>query len=1203
MPPTFALSAVLAAAFAWVPAHAALAAADASAAPVAAPAAMLPTPQFRHYGEADGVPAGAVYAIAQDHAGAMWFGTAEGLVRYDGVGFKVFHHEPDDPASLPADQTYALYVDRGDRIWAGGVTSGLILYDQRSRRFRQWTHDAKNPASLSGDEVWSIAQTPDGAVWVATQHGLDRLRPDLAGFDHVALPGEGNGTGGAVRALLADADGHLWIGAGSGLFVRDPDGRIRAVPVAGAFHGDLGKVWRIQGRAGEIRVAVQDGLLVIGRDGVARPFDDARLSQLHASVTSSARDAQGRLWVAGTKGLLLDDGAGSLRTVVSHPLLRGGLPSDRIWQVTRDGEGGLWFALDQSGIAYLPPDWNSFTRFTHIPDDPDSLTGISALTVERSRDGKLLVGGFDGWLDKLDVDTGTVEHLSRALHGNITAIAEDARGRLWITESGAVFELDGGKARALDIARAHVTRPVFVRAGGDGRIYVASWGEGIFAIDPDSLAITPVPLPQGVDNVAIADQLSVHDGTLWYASGGGLLRLDPGSGRMAMVPGVPHAEVTAVAFDQGGFWASSQQALSHYRLVDGKAVRDGTVDISHQPFLPNLMSMRVDGGGNVWLFANPGLWRMDARTHRFENFGTAQGLSNTDFTNGSVAMFPDGTLFAANGGGVVAFRPGALSRPRVAAPQPLMLSRLSVNRGGRVQELDDPRGQAPVRIGWRDRDLRVQARLASYVDPSANDYRFRLHGLDADWVDVGSHGEREFAGLPAGDYTLDVEAAGAGGTWSRLAAPLRIHVQAPPWLRWWAWLAYLVLAALLAWAVLLAWRRRLAHRHRIQLAEQQRSLAEQASAAKSQFLATLSHEIRTPMTGVMGMAELLLGTEQTPRQREYTEAMQRSGSLLLKLVNDALDLARIEVGKLVLEPTPFDPRALAWDVARLEQAQAQAKGLALDLQLDESLPARLLGDALRIKQVLFNLVNNALKFTERGGVTLGLRWQGDALMCTVSDTGPGIPEENQARLFERFEQDDGPQRRSGSGLGLAICRELVALMHGTIALRSRPGHGSSFSVRLPLPMAAGGAVSAPAGPAAPATGGDALDVLLVEDDAIVAAVIRGLLEQQGHRVRYAANGLQALAELAQGPCDAVLLDLDLPGVDGLQVARLIRQGEAGRGRVWIVAITARSGGDEEARSRTAGMDGFLRKPLTGAQLAEALAVVSRARAAVEADPA
>ncbi|TPG03886.1 response regulator, partial [Rhodanobacter glycinis] len=371
-------------------------------------------------------------------------------------------------------------------------------------------------------------------------------------------------------------------------------------------------------------------------------------------------------------------------------------------------------------------------------------------------------------------------------------------------------------------------------------------------------------------------------------------------------------------------------------------------------------------------------------------------------------------------------------------------------------------------------------------------------------------------------------------------------------------------------------------RHHMQLVEQQRQMAEAASAAKTQFLATLSHEIRTPMTGVMGMAELLLSTPLSPLQHDYTQAMQRSGSMLLKLLNDALDLARIEAGKLELEPAPFDPRQLLEDVAQLEQGLAHTKGIRFVLEVADDLPARLVGDALRIKQVLLNLANNALKFTEHGHVTLRARRTPDGLLFSVSDTGPGIPEASQARLFQRFEQEDGPQRRAGSGLGLAICRELVDMMDGSIELESRLAHGSTFLVRLPL------AEPAPASPSTD-TAGRNFRLLLVEDDTIVAAVIGGLLEQQGHAVVHVVNGLAALAELAHASFDAVLLDLDLPGVDGFQIARLIRQREHAGRHLPIVAVTARSGSGDALRARAAGMDGFLCKPLSGEQLASALA--------------
>jgi len=1155
----------------------------AAATPAVRAAGPLPTPQFRRYETTNGLPSGAVYAVAQDRHGLLWFGSAGGLVCFDGVDFSVFRHVVGDPQSLPANQTYALFVDRDNRIWAGGVSTGLVSYDQASGRFRHWQHDDQ-PDSLADDEVWSIAQTADGQLWVATQGGLDRLRADGRGFDHVALEVDGHREPfGATRALLAEADGRLWIGAHSGLYLRLPDGTIRRVPVDPAFHGELGKVWRIDGGDGEVRVALEGGLLVIGADGVARPLAFPQLASLR--ILGSARDAQGRLWMGSLNGVWMDDGSGRLQHIVGQPLLPGGLPGDRLWQLLRDREGGLWFTFDQSSIAYLPPGWSGFTRFTHVPDDPRSLSDIAALSVRRSRDRRLWVGGFNGWVDKLDPATGEVEHVLKGLRGNLASLAEDTRGRLWIAGPGELYRYDRGKLVTIEAKRSHVSRPTALVAGDDGRVYVSSWGQGVFALDPVRMTGSSLMPADAPDNTRFHDQLSFHAGRLWYASAGGLLRGDGPDRRLAFVPGVPHHEILAFAFDAGGLWTATSEALEHYREVDGRAERDASVDISRQPFAADLMAIEVDRQGRLWLFANPGLWRFEPTTKQFTAFGPSQGLSSSEFTNGSVELAPDGTLFAASSGGVMAFRPERLAQLQqsgAALPLPLTLTAVTVRRDHRLQPLAP--GQ-PVRLQWRDRDLHVEARLASFVDPAANRYRFRLQGFDNGWVDVGSRGEREFAGLGAGDYTLGVMAAGADGEWSTLATPLHIHVQAPPWRRWWAWAIYVLLVAALAALILRGWRRRLAQRHRMQLVEQQRQLAEAASAAKTQFLATLSHEIRTPMTGVMGMAELLLSTPLNRQQHDYTQAMQRSGGMLLKLLNDALDLARIEAGRLELEPVPFEPRQLLEDVAQLEQGLAHAKGIRFVLELAEDLPAQLLGDAVRIKQILLNLANNALKFTEHGSVTLSARRLPDGLQLSVSDTGPGIPEASQARLFQRFEQADSPQRRAGSGLGLAICRELVEMMGGSIELESRLGHGSTFRVRLPLaePAAAPAPVELPSG--------RRYRLLLVEDDTIVAAVIRGLLEREGHVVVHVVNGLAALAELAHAQFDAVLLDLDLPGVDGFQVARLIRQRERAGQHLPIVAVTARSGGEDEAKARAAGMDGFLHKPLSGEQLAAALARV------------
>ena len=1145
----------------------------------------LSTPQFRRFGIADGLPGGQVYAVAQDRRGLMWFASAGGLVRYDGIEFKVFRHATDDPGSLPFNAIFSLMVDRQNRVWAGGISGGLIAYDQATNRFQHWKHDDSQPASLSSDEVWSIAQTSDGAVWVATQQGLDRLRPDGKGFDHVPLQVDGQHATsfGETRVLLAEPDGRLWIAAESGLYLRQANGRLQGIALPPSFEKGLHKIWAIEGHGNEVRVAMDGGLLEIGADGVARPLIEEPLTA--SRIQSSVRDLAGRLWIGRADGLLLEHRDHQLQPIQSHPLLPGGLPGSKVWQIFVDRQGGLWITFEESCIAYLAPGWDGFARFTHIPDDPASLSSIAPSDILVARDGRLWVGGDAGWVDKLDVHTGRVEHTIRNLRGQVVALAEDVRHRLWIAEPGELQMFDHGVVHSIDIERAHISRPVLLAAAPDGRIYLASWGEGVFVIDPDTLAITPVPMQGGSNHaLLLPSQLSFHAGSLWYGSVGGLMRMRAGESRLALVSGVAPDDIRAFDFDAGGIWVATEKQLDHYRYVADQVARDDVLDLDRARLGSDVTALRAGAKGGLWLFGNPGLWHLDKLTHRITAFGPEQGLSNAAFGAGATDVGPDGMIFALDSDGVTAFQPRRLLQPagNQPRPPPLSLIRIAARRDGTMREL--PLDAGTLQLGWRDRDLRVVARFASYINPAANHYRFRLDGFDSGWVDVGSAGERDYAGLGAGSYTLEVMAAGGDGAWSRLATPLHIHVSSPPWMRWWAWLAYLLLTVTLMYLGLRGWRRRLAQRHHVQLVEQQHRMAEAASAAKTLFLATLSHEIRTPMTGVMGMAELLLNTPLNPLQHDYTQAMQRSGTMLLKLLNDALDLARIEAGKLELEPAPFEPHQLLQEVAQLEQGLAQAKGIRFVLEGVEGLPPKMVGDVLRIKQVLLNLANNALKFTGDGQVSLRTERIEGGLMFSISDTGPGIPEASQARLFQRFEQEEGPQRRAGSGLGLAICRELVEMMGGSIELVSRLGHGSTFRVRLPLsePLA-----SSTLSGHVPARGGYRL--LLVGDDGIVAAVIRGLLERQGHRVVHVINGLAALSELAHGTFDAVLLDLDLPGVDGFQIARLIRQREQEGEHLPIVAVTARSGSEDESRAQAAGMDGFLRKPLTGEQLGNALA--------------
>ncbi|NKJ20966.1 hybrid sensor histidine kinase/response regulator [Dyella sp. SG609] len=1149
-----------------------------AAAATGAPPPAWVAPSFRNYGMAEGLPSSNIDALAQDGRGYVWVATESGLARYDGNRFRVWRHDPRDPRSLSAAPLATLMVDAQGQLW-GGSRDGLVRYDAAHENFEHWRHDPADPASAGSDDVTALAQPPQGPLWVGHfDVGLDRMRADGRGFDHFRHDPADPATlaSDTVYSLLADADGTLWIGTGKGLDRRAPDGRLSHVAFErpdDASRDKPLKIYQLARIDGTLYIAGNRGLYALApAASSAVPVAPDVLPQ--TLVYALAADAQHRLWIGTHDGIYLREADGSYRHLEPRPLQRHGLPNGFITQLLRDHEGGLWIG-SYDGLAYLSPRWADFQYVTHVPENPDSIVPGAYYAIAGNGGDHLWLAGAKGAIDRLDLATGKVRHLAFHIPQGRSAncIAEDARGRLWIASASGSFVVDGDKATELDAPMAE--RIVF---GADGTAYL-QMDDGVQAYDPDTFKARPLSFGPHAKDLTLSD-MRLYDGALWFATSAGVLRWAPGDAQARAIEGVPATPFNFLALRDGKLWLVDEQNLSAYRLDGLRAAPAGSYPIYRQHPLNDLLGIHADGLGRLWFFSRSGLWRYDPASGNVREPGLEQGLPDAQFTNVNQVLLTDGRVAAATSDGIAIFVPESIGEhsrePRVR------LEDGTVRRGGKTMRL--AADAQPWQLDWSDRDLTVNARALTYLAPERTRYRFRLDGLDSDWVETGARGDRSFTQLPGGDYVLHVQAAGPDGAWGETPA-LAIHADSPPWLRWWAWLAYALLLALLFAALLAAMRRRQAQRHRLELITQEHQLAQAASRAKTQFLAELGHEIRTPMTGVLGMAELLLSRPLGTTERHYAQTIRNSGEVLLTLVNDALDLARIEAGRLQLHPAPFDPYALLLDVADLQRGKAVSKGLALRVHVGADVPPHVSGDAVRVRQILLNLSGNALKFTERGEVRLSLNTDGDGLVFVVSDTGPGIAAADQAKLFQHYQQLDSPQRGSGSGLGLAICRELAGLMGGRIELDSAPGKGSSFRVHLPLPAAASPVESAVRGGEGPRW-----QLLLLEDDPTVAAVIAGLLEAQGHAVEHVPNALHAMEALERQRFDAALVDLDLPGLDGFQWAGLVRSREQD-GRLPMIAITARSGGDEESRAYAAGMDGFLRKPLHGEQLAQALAAV------------
>lgn len=1125
------------------------------------------SPILRPLGPAQGLPSGRVLNMAQDRSQRIWIATVDGLARFDGQQVEVFRFQEEQPESLPGNVTQVLMVDSQDRLWVGLEGLGVVRHLGEGRFERP---PLSNPLARVMD-AWALAEEAPGRYWIGGfQSGVLVVDEAMQPLAHYAS-GEAGLLSDTSLWLKPDRHGAMWVAGDRGLQ---------------RWNGSAFETAQFENEDGRIVVFRMlqgaEGLLVATSVGAFAQVDGLKFRRVPGSDRGSALalldDQDEGYWIGSVTGLQRIGPDERLNWTLRGTETLGAQP---IADLMRDREGGLWIATDGGGAFRLPPHWRRLRSW--LADGKD-LGSLPVVAVTFAGGEALYTADIEAGLLRIDLDDGQVTELSPANGSRRLMINGLIRvqDQLWLAHSRGLRRFDLGRRQWLDDDNRDGAAIHAMSVDAQDRVWLLNGEEALELHDSEGRRIKHWPLPvsgPGSDSTVLRQD---EQGSLWVA-GRGVLRVDPDSGRIEQVIEAVEAPIEALALDgPERLWLAQSSALLRFDRGPSGWQQIGSYRL---PGSVSAGDLWVDAERHVWVSSPRGLLHFDPLSERFQRFGVMDGLPSQVFREQSIAADGRQRFAAITDIGVLLVAPNEFEQP-LSLPE-LALEPISWQRQGRRHQAAS---DAAITLEFDDRDIRFAVRALSFANPETWRYRHRLHPFDPDWVELGSARERLLSSLPPGDYRWQVEVAGPWTDW-RAADSVEFRVRPPWWAQPWARLLQGVLVLLAAWSLIRVVKRRAQQRAQQALRESERRWALQANEQKTKFVQTLAHELRTPMTGVMGMAELLSESPLDQRQREQIENLRRAGDLLLRHLNETLDLARIEAGSLELREQVFSPPQVLEQAAAVMRPLAQRKQLSLLVETGAGVPDYVLGDADRVQQILLNLLGNAIKFTERGGVCLRLEADAERLHWQVADSGPGLSAEQQSGLFGRFSQVAGSrdeQRPGSSGLGLNISRELASLMGGELGLESVVGQGTTVHLSLPLRPAAAPPKPMPVAQLATVSG-RGMHVLLVEDDPEAAAAISGLLELQGSTVDHASTPLQALSLIATSDYQLGLLDLDLPGMDGSQLAQLMRA-QGIEFPLW--AVTARLQEGLEEQLREVGIAGVVAKPVEGSRLNSLLSAVA-----------